>query len=106
MSKVVEKLIAQELSLYYEEHSKLHPGKMGGRKERSAIDTVATLIYNVHERWEGKKLAAAFFMDVKGAFDHISKKQLLTQMIELGIDDDLVISTGFFFYESKSSVGY
>ncbi len=47
MDKVVEKLVAQELSLYYEEHSKLHPGQMGGQKERSTIDAVATLVHNV-----------------------------------------------------------
>ena len=29
-------------------------------------------------------------MDVKKAFDHVSKKQLLTRMIELGIEGDLV----------------
>ncbi len=63
---------------------------MGGRRERSAIDTVATLVHVVREKWEEKKLAATLFMDVKEAFDHVSKGQLLTQMIELGIDGDLV----------------
>ena len=63
---------------------------MGGRRERSAINAVATLVHAVQEKWEEKKLAAALFMDVKGAFDHVSKGQLLTRMIELGIDGDLV----------------
>ena len=35
-------------------------------------------------------------MDVKGAFDHISKGRLLTWVIELGIDSDLVSWTGSF----------
>ena len=30
------------------------------------------------------------FMDVKEAFDHVSKAQLLACMIELGIDSDLI----------------
>lgn len=29
-------------------------------------------------------------MDVKKAFDHVSRSQLLKHMIELGIDGDLV----------------
>lgn len=62
MSKVTEKFVAQELSLYCEEHSKLHPGQMGSWEER----------------WEEKKLAVALFMDIKGVFDHVSKEQLLT----------------------------
>ena len=37
------------------------------------IDAVATLIHTVQEKWEEKKLAAALFMDLKGAFDHVSK---------------------------------
>ncbi len=101
IGKVVEKLVAQELSLYCEEHSKLHPGQMGGRKERSAIDAVATLVYNVQERWEEKKLAAALFIDIKGAFNHVSKEQLLTRMIELRIDEDLVTWTSSFLTNRK-----
>lgn len=88
MGKVVEKAVAEQPSQHCEKHSKLHPGQMGGRKERSAIDAVAMLVHAVQERWEEKKLAAALFMDVKGAFDHVSRGQLLTRMIELGIDGD------------------
>ena len=47
MGKVVEKVVAKELSQYYENYSKLHPGQMGGRKDRSAIDVVAMLVHTV-----------------------------------------------------------
>ena len=40
-------------------------------------------------------------MDVKGAFDHVSREQLLTRMIELGIDGDLVTWTGSFLINRK-----
>ena len=40
-------------------------------------------------------------MHVKGAFDHISKEQLLTRMIELGIDGDLVTWTDSFLIDRK-----
>ena len=101
IGKVVEKVVAKELSHYCEDYSKLHPGQMGGRRERSAIDAVATLVHAVQEKWEEKKLAAALFMDVKGAFDHVSKGQLLTRIIELGIDGDLVNWTGSFLIDRK-----
>lgn len=55
-----------------------------------AIDIVATLVHKVQENWQEKKLANALFMDVKGAFDHVLRGQLPTQMIEFGIDRDLV----------------
>ena len=90
LGKVVEKLVAERLALYCETHSKLHSGQMGARKERSAIDVVSVLVHTVQESWEEKKLAGALFMDFKGAFDHVSKSQLLKRMVELGIDGDLV----------------
>lgn len=48
------------------------------------------LVYAVQEKWQQKKLAAALFMDIKGASDHVSKDQLFGQMVELEIDDNLV----------------
>ena len=69
---------------------------MGARKEQSAIDAVAMLVHTVQENWSKKKLAEALFMDVKGAFDHVSKIQLLTRMIELNINTDLVTWTKSF----------
>lgn len=74
---------------------------MGGRKERSAIDAVTTLVYTIQERWKEKKIAAAFFMDIKGAFDHVSRWQLIAQMIELEIDGDLVTWTDSFLTKQK-----
>ena len=101
MGKVIEKVVAEQLSQYCESYSKLHPGQMSGRKERSAIDAVAILIHTVQERWEEKKLAAALFMDVKGAFDHVSKAQLVARMIELGIGGDLISWTSSFLTDQK-----
>ena len=40
-------------------------------------------------------------MDVKGAFDHISKAQLLARMIELGIDGDLITWIDCFLTDQK-----
>ena len=47
IGKVIEKVVAKQLSQYCEDNSKLHPGQMGGQKERSAIDAVATLVHTV-----------------------------------------------------------
>ena len=96
MGKILEKVIAEQLSHFCEAHSKLHPSQMGGRKDRSAIDAVAKLVHIVQEKWSEKKIAGALFMDVKGAFDHVLRSQLLKRMIDLGIDGDLVAWTKSF----------
>ena len=101
IGKVVEKVMVQKLFWYCEEYSKLYPGQMGGRKKRLAINAIATLVHTIQEKWDEKKLAAALFMDVKGAFDHVLKGQLLTRMIELGVDSNLVTWTGSFLTDRK-----
>lgn len=63
---------------------------MGARKHRSAIDAAVLLIQKVEQVWESRKIAGALFMDVKGAFDHVSHAQLARRMSDLGIDDDLI----------------
>lgn len=101
IGKIVEKVVAKELSYYCEEYSKLHPRQMGGQKKRLAIDAVDTLVHIVQEKWEEKKLAFALFIDVKEAFDHFSKGQLLARMIKLEIDGDFVSWTSRFLTDRK-----
>ena len=90
LGKVVEKVVAGSLSQYCETYSKLHMGQMGARKQRCAIDALASLIHRVQESWAEKKLAAALFMDVKGAFDYVSRTRLIERMMKLGIDGDWI----------------
>lgn len=104
LGKVVEKLVAEQLALYCEVYSKLHPGQMRARKKRSAIDAVSVLVHTVQESWEEKNLAGALFMDIKGAFDHVSRCQLLKRIIELGIDGDLVAWTRSFLTNRKIQI--
>ena len=46
---------------------------MRAQKKWSAIDVLAILVHTVQENWFKKKLARALFIDVKGAFDQVSK---------------------------------
>ena len=74
---------------------------MGAQKERSAIDAVASLVHIIQEKWLEKMLAGVLFIDVKGAFDHVSKAQLLRQIIDLGIEGDLIRWTRSFLTNRK-----
>lgn len=51
---------------------------------------MATFVHIIQEIWQEKKPATTLFIDVKEAFEHVSKRQLLTYIIKLGIDGDLV----------------
>ena len=65
-------------------------------KKWSANYIIAMLVHAVQENWLEKKLAVTLFIDVKQAFDHISKSQLLKCMIDFGIDENLVVWMKFF----------
>jgi Reverse transcriptase (RNA-dependent DNA polymerase) len=49
LGKVVEKVAATALSRLYEEKKLLHPGQFRYRKQRSAIDAIAKLIYTIEK---------------------------------------------------------
>ena len=90
LGKIVEKLVAVQLSEFCEAKGKLHQGQTGGRKQRSSIDAAALMIHKAHESWENQQIAGALLMDVKGAFDHVSGARLAQRMADLGIDNDLI----------------
>lgn len=54
------------------------------------INIVVSLVYKSENCSIEKKLAAALIMDIKEAFDHISKTRIPKRMIELGVDNDLI----------------
>ena len=67
----------------------LQDSQLGGRRQRSAIDAVLLLLNNIQSKNSRKKarqrIATILFLDVKGAFDHVSENQLLSICKELGL---------------------
>lgn len=55
----------------------------------------------MQKNWSKKKLAKALFINIKEAFDYVSKSQLLICMIDLGINIDLIVWTKSFFTNRK-----
>ena len=82
LGKVVEKIAADAIAHHCETMGVLHPGQMGSRKQRSAIDAVACLIQNTHEAWKLQQLVGVLFLDVKGALDHVNPSRLIARLIE------------------------
>ena len=72
----MKKVVAEQFLHFCEVNDKLHKGQMGARKFCSALDAAALLIYMVQEVWECQKILRALFMNVKGAYDHLSSAQL------------------------------
>ncbi|QKX53974.1 uncharacterized protein TRUGW13939_01054 [Talaromyces rugulosus] len=104
LGKVVEKLAAGLIADWCEAQGALHPGQMGCRRGRGAIDAVACLVQTVHEGWTQKLLTGTIFIDVMGAFDHVDPYKLSEAMEAAGLDNDLIRWTLSFLTNRRVSL--
>jgi len=72
LDKIAEKIIAARLVYLAETTDLLHFNQIDGRRKKSAIDVVMTLIHDIQMAKQDKKVTSVLFIDVKGAFDHVS----------------------------------
>lgn len=104
LGKVIEKLAAGLIADWCEAQEALHPGQMGCRRGRGAIDAVACLVQTVHEGWAQKLLTGTIFIDVMGAFDHVDPHKLSEAMEAAGLDYDLIRWTLSFLTDRRVSL--
>jgi len=101
LGKVVEKVAVNAIAEQCERRQLLHNGQFECRKRRSAIDAVGRLMKRVEEAWKRGNIAAVLLMDVKGAFPHVAKGNLIKRMEEMGFEADLVRWAESFMEERK-----
>lgn len=94
-------MVAELLYDWFETNGVLHQGKMGSRKQRSCIDTVARVINRVEQAWDRGNFAALLLTNFKGEFDHVSRNCLLRRLKEIGVDGNLVGWVGSFVTERR-----
>jgi hypothetical protein len=90
IGKCLECIIADGINAQLEANGGLHWGQFGGRKQRSAVDAVAYVMNRTHIAWNHGQIAGLLLMDVKGAFDHVNHRRLLTTMVAKKLDGDLI----------------
>src|SRR6266511_2714458 len=104
--KISEKIIAARLAYLAETTDLLHFDQISGRRKKSAIDTVMTLIYNIQVAKQDKKVTSALFIDVKGAFDYMSANQLIKICIDLGLPKSLYNWIDSFLVDRKIQLAF
>jgi hypothetical protein len=85
LGKVAEKVIATRLSYLAETSDLLFPGQIGGRRARSAIDAALALTHDIQSARNKGLKSSCLLMDIRGAFDHVSRNQLLGFCQRLGL---------------------
>ena len=92
LGKVSEKILAKRLSNLAEipNSDLLYHDQMGGRPRKSAIDSVLSLVHDIQLARHKNRKTSTLFLDVKGAFDHVSVYQLLRICARLGLPRSLI----------------
>lgn len=83
--KTFERLIKTRLEWYLEHYSLLPSCQYGFRSGRNTMDSIAKLTTDIQINFSENKYLSALYLDLKGAFDHVSIKTLYDKMLLLGI---------------------
>jgi len=98
--------MAKRLSYLAETEELLHTEQMGGRLGRSAVGAVMALVDDVQQAKCNGKVFSALFVDVKGAFDHVSRIQLLLVLQSLGFPQAVLSWTDIFLSDRQLELAF
>ena len=84
------------------------PSQLGGRKQRSAIDAVMLLQHFVQKCKAEQKgcITSTVFLDIKGAFDYVSRPVLLEILRKLGLPAALCRWVAAFLTERRIQLAF
>jgi hypothetical protein len=93
LGKVLEKILATRLGYIANNyissspiHSLLHYSQIGGRQQRSSTDAALILVDFIQKnKIQKNQPTSTVFLDIKGAFDHINRQQLINKIKGLGL---------------------
>ena len=106
LGKALERMLASRLGYLAETTNLLDPSQIGGRLKKSAVDACLLLQAKVETEKAAKRKTSTLFLDIKGAFDHVSKNQLLTIMSKLGLPLSLLSWVSTFLSERQMKLSF
>jgi hypothetical protein len=90
LGKISERILAKRLSYLAKTTSLLYNSQIGRRLKKLAIDIRLLLVNKVQENHLKGYKTLVLFLDIKGAFDHISKNQFLAILKRLKLPISLI----------------
>jgi len=108
LAKVVEKVLANRLSLAAEEHGLLPWTQMGARKDRSTLSAIGMLTTCVHTAWSARpgSVVSMLSLDLAGAFDNVPHDRLLEILQRKGLPEWLVTGIAGFLQGRRTRIAY
>ena len=85
LSKVVEKVVSEQIIDFLEENNLLYEHQYGFRRNRCTQDAVLHLHDHIRQKMSDKNLTGALYIDLRKAFDTVSHSCLLSKLPYYGI---------------------
>jgi hypothetical protein len=86
-SKILERVVYNQLIQYLEDNNLLHPSHHGFRKNHSTTTALLEMYSNWVENHEQDKVTAVILLDMSAAFDLVDKSILIDKLKLYGLDD-------------------
>ena len=104
LGKVLEKVVARRLTFLAGKHDLVPSNQFGGRSHSSTSDALISFVNDVHAAWNHGRVTSALTFDIKGYFDFVNHKRLLSVLREKGIPLPLVKWVASFLDERQAAV--
>ena len=79
---------------------------MRGRKQRSAVDATLRLTHEIQKASSQRHVSSCLMLNVKEAFDNVSRDRLLNTMKNLGISQNIVNWTNDFMSDRRVALSF
>ena len=89
LSKILEKVIATQLTNFLESNNLINCTQHGFRPNLSTITALTKVTNTIYENMDNKKISLLALCDLSKAFDSVSHNILLDKMYKMGIDSFL-----------------
>ena len=90
VSKILERVIAEQMTHHLEEHHLMSTRQYGFRKGRSASDLLLLLTKAWQDSLDSSRPSLVVALDIAGSFDTVWHKGLLAKLEQLGISGHLL----------------
>ena len=87
-SKLIEKVVHEQIEDFMEEEGQLSDFQHGFRKMHSTTHAITDLLTNTHKSLDNQEKTVALFIDFKKAFDCVQFPILLEKLTQAGISTD------------------
>ncbi|KAF2343635.1 Reverse transcriptase domain, partial [Trinorchestia longiramus] len=85
LSKILEKVISNQLSTHLDKSNLLHPNQYAYRKHTSTQDALFNITEKIYSDIDTKNVTLLLLLDLSKSFDSVEHKRLLQKISNLGI---------------------